>query len=125
MTYNEERDAEHAARVAWLAGLKVGDKVATDISDRYNAPSLATIVRVTPTQFILDRSYANKYRRKDGGQVGGGYGKTLQPITQMVLDRIEESDLRSWLTHLTIGHKYPKLAVMRAMKRGFDEATAA
>lgn len=125
MTFAEERAADAAAYASWLAALKPGDTVAVDLNDRYHPPSIHRIVRLTATQFVLDTRLGDRYRRNDGGKVGGGSFDLMQPVTKAVRDRIEHAELRHWLYTLTANHKTPPLDALRGLKRGWSEATAA
>lgn len=65
----------------WLAGLKVGDRVATT---RHGGCGYALfrVTRVTPTQIVVG---GQRYNRKTGGQVGaGGWGRSLIEPTEKI-----------------------------------------
>jgi hypothetical protein len=76
--------SEHEAYTKWLSELKPGD-------DAYILPRFATMIcckvsRVTATQIIVTRSnlvgsgYETKFRKNDGGVVGGSIWDSTQLI---------------------------------------------
>lgn len=63
MSYTEERDR-------WLASLKVGDRVM--VGGRWNSyDEIRRVARITATQIVLDDTHGSRFRRRDGGGLGG------------------------------------------------------
>ena len=116
----------HEERKAWLATLKVGDKVCM-ASRGWGARSFTiyTIERVTATQLISSKKnglgdpYEVRFRKKDGQIVGSGIYDKIEPLTQDVLEAIERARLEGWLSG--INPKSLSADCLRAMKQAHDQ----
>lgn len=94
-------------RVAWLANLKVGDKMTWlsygSFRPDANVRSIHTIVRETPTRWVLDRSDGMQVEKKTGRIVTllpGSYLIQYSPdhetrLRQQQLDAAREDEKRS------------------------------
>lgn len=117
---------EREERVAWLATLKVNEQVAREMGcGRYRSYALNTVVRITATQIVLNNDI--RVNRDDGSIRGRSY-QYIEQLTQDLRDKIETSELSSWLTRIPAcsmnGWADPPLPVMRAMKAAYDTEMA-
>ena len=85
-------DKEHRDRLAWLAGLKVGDKVCL-ITSR-GPGTIEWVTRVTPTQFVVGD--VTRIWRKNGDKVGKEMWSftTIYPLTEERLAAMAEHAVR-------------------------------
>lgn len=74
------------ADTEWLKSLKVGDKAV--VSNRFGR-GIQTVERATATQIVM--SGGAKFRRRDGGKIGGGpySAARISPATDEVAEEIK------------------------------------
>lgn len=76
----------------WLNSLKAGDVVVVRRGYVYYGLTLDVVERTTPTQIIVRGERGLRFRRSDGGLVGGDNKRLIQP-TQAVRDEIRRVEL--------------------------------
>jgi hypothetical protein len=102
-------------RTEWLLSLKEGDEVATAV--RYTHPAryrFARVTKLTPTQIVVGSS---RYRKTDGGLVGGDSwdNEAIQEPTDTMRERNREHADRHRLNEAKDGfHKLP-IETVRAL----------
>lgn len=101
---------------AWLAGLKVGDRVMV-WSTAVRRHELATVSRLTPTQIIDDTG--TRYRRSDGSAIGRYAFRSLDEPTPKRLADVRQCDLASKLRS-TDWHALP-LATLERVAAAVEE----
>lgn len=81
--------------MAWIKELKIGDKIAVDISSTWmrNNYKICTVEKITPTGRIK-LSDGSQYQ-PDGKQIGTSYSYPLRQITPAILDIIKRRQLIS------------------------------
>jgi hypothetical protein len=117
----------YAERSAWLATLKVGDKVCVADGRGCGARTytIYTIERVIATQLIsskhngLSVPYEVRFRKKDGQIVGSDSHASIEPLTDKVLEANERARLEGWLSG--IKPKGLSMECLRAMKQAHDQ----
>lgn len=111
-------------RTAWLASLKVGDKVAV----RYGrwgsgAYTIFRIERVTSTQLVSTRQSFRpvevRFRKSDGRVIGDDGYNRIEPVTSEILEVNERDKLTTWLTLLKANSL--SLPCLRAMREAHDK----
>lgn len=81
---------------AWIETLKPGDKVAFDerpggwCASRYR---ILKVERTTKTQIITTSD--DRFRKKDGKEVGGASWKNIEPVTDEVREKIRRQKVVS------------------------------
>jgi hypothetical protein len=119
MNYEEQK--------AWLATLKVGDKVCMPSRSGWGGRTytIYKIERVTATQFVSFKRNGLgvpcdevRFRKKDGHIVGSDSYARIEPLTQDVLKANERASLESWLSG--VNPKSLSAACLRAMKQAHD-----
>lgn len=95
---------EYEKRIAWLAALKVGDKVYATVSNSSwgTNGAICKIDKVTPTQFVIG-SY--RYNRIDGRE-RGGYGD-IQPVTPELIAKLKEQKDNNTIKYFNDWAKLP------------------
>jgi hypothetical protein len=117
----------YAERSAWLATLKVGDKVcmASGMGWSSRAYTIYTIERVTATQLISSTGNALgnpceiRFRKKNGYIVGSDSYAYIEPLTDDVLEANERARLEAWISR--IKPKSLNMECLRAMKHAHDQ----
>jgi hypothetical protein len=71
-------------RAAWLATLKIGDRVAVNVGSFTPVWHFLRIERFTKLHVVL--TGGDKYRRADGGIVGSNRYSRIEPVTRELLD---------------------------------------
>jgi hypothetical protein len=114
-------------RSAWLATLKVGDKVCMADGRGWGARTytIYTIERVTATQLIsskcnvLGAPYEIRFRRKNGYIVGSDSYAYIEPLTDDVLEANERARLEAWISRIKPNSL--SMECLRAMKQAHDQ----
>ncbi|WP_176506402.1 hypothetical protein [Pseudomonas urethralis] len=115
---------EYEARQQWLASLQPGEQVAiydgtTAGRSRY---LLAQVVRLTGTQIIVSH-YGQRYRKSGGVMVGKSYTPKIEPVTDLIKERIRTSENRDRFKSLTYRTDRLTDAQITAMLAGYDSVS--
>ncbi|EYS89527.1 hypothetical protein CF68_33095 [Cupriavidus sp. SK-4] len=126
MIYDKDREQYKA----WLASLKPGDQAAVGLHSRYgHPPSILTLKRMTATQFVMANEFdrEERYRRDNGGKVGGSSFDGIRPLTDQVRAAIELHGHRRWLNDISWRDDKIKAIpapVIAAMRAAYDKGMA-
>lgn len=110
---------------AWLATLKVGDKVCVSGVGWRSAYTIYKIERETATQFVTSKKnglgvpYEVRIRKSDGRIIGSDSYYSIQPLTEKVLEVNERANLEAWASG--INPKSLSMECLRAMKQAHDQ----
>jgi hypothetical protein len=117
-TWHEEREQ----RIRFIESLKVGDKIAARQRGGWGPAAylIMTIERFTPSHIVTNKL---RFRKNDGGQVGGGSFSYLEPVTDKVLQVVADNDVLMWFSRMTTLRQKPPIEVLRAMKAVYDQMT--
>lgn len=124
MTPHEKDLARSKQYADWLAALKVGDRVCYRQNSGWSSASYEILVieRLTATQAACSRGV--RFRLKDGHVVGVDY-RSVEPITDEVLNTNRAAKLKQWFSTLKSQRPDPSIPVLQAMKDAFDAASKA
>lgn len=102
----------------WLAGLKVGDRIA--VRRKYGmGHDVAVVSHVTPTQ-VHTRHL--KFRRKDGRSIGGSTwdSQSITQVTEEILARATAENDAAILMSIAQGKTKAPHAILRAMVEVYE-----
>lgn len=89
-------EQEKSAYAAWLAGLKVGDKVACRCTTIGIPYFILVIDRFTDTQGVLTANgRETRFRRADGQVVGQSF-RSIEPVTPEIIEANRVAELATW-----------------------------
>lgn len=120
--------SKEAERLQWLAGLAVGDSAVVRDGDRYNlGPTIAQVVRITPSQLVLSefgRGIEYRARRTDGKVLKEGWHRYIRPVNDDDHASRKRNELRSYLwnfdrfmQHMTIDELQQAATLLKTVKR--------
>ncbi|MEY8688376.1 MAG: hypothetical protein AB9M53_00670 [Leptothrix sp. (in: b-proteobacteria)] len=88
---------------AWLEGLKVGDEVAVQACLILRFYVVGTVVRETKTLWDVNSRLGHHWMiRKESGRIVGSVKRFIEPVTDIVRDRVRTDELASWVRYKAV-----------------------